>query len=121
MSKDKFSWVQTHKELTEFLSTRKNSQQEIIQILRSVGIGPLNDKAESGNTYIDLEEIDPFTFFCYIYKYGSKRRLRYLQKIAEHLNLTIPSGESGIPSAQAQKVWLFPYKYNRKKDSIVRK
>jgi predicted RNA-binding protein with PUA-like domain len=120
MNKEEFSWVQTHKELTGFLSSKENSQLELIQLLRSVGIGPLNDKSESGNHDIDLEEIDPFTFFCYIYKYGSKRRLTYLQKIAEKLNLTIPKGESGIPSAQAQKVWLFPYKYERTNNEIAR-
>jgi len=120
MNRDEFSWVQTHKELTEFLRSKKNSQPELIQLLKSVGIGPLNDKAEIGNHDIDLEEIDPFTFFCYIYKYGPKKRLGFLQKIAEKLNLTIPKGESGIPSAQAQKVWLFPYKYARNNNEINR-
>lgn len=120
MNRDEFSWVQTHKELTDFLSSKENSQLELIQLLRSVGIGPLIDKAEIGKHDIDLEEIDPFTFFCYIYKYGSKRRLGYLQKIAENLNLTIPKGESGIPSAQAQKVWLFPYKYERTNNEVGR-
>lgn len=120
MNKNDFSWVQTHKELTNFLSSKENAQLELIQLLRSVGIGPLNDKAISGNHDIDLEEIDPFTFFCYIYKYGSEKRLFYLQKIAEKLNLTIPKGESGIPSAQAQKVWLFPYKYERNNNEVSR-
>jgi 5-methylcytosine-specific restriction enzyme B len=120
MNKDEFSWVQTHKELTEFLSSKENSQLELIQLLRSVGIGPLNDKAESGNHDIDLEELDPFTFFCYVYKYGTKKRLSYLQKIAEVLNLTIPKGESGVPSAQAQQVWLFPYKYERTNNEVGR-
>ncbi len=120
MIKDEFSWVNTHKELTQFLSLKESYQNELIELLKSVGIGPLNDKAENGNHDIDLEEIDPFTFFCYIYKYGPKRRLGYLQKIAEALNLTIPKGDSGIPSAQAQKVWLFPYKFDRKDNEVKR-
>ena len=120
MIKEKFSWVETHKQLTEFLKTKENSQNELIQILKSVGIGPLNDKTGDGEHDIELNEIDPFTFFCYIYKYGTKRRLGYLQKIAETLNLKIPQGESGIPSAQAQKVWLFPYEYERKNDEVKR-
>src|SRR5690554_110101 len=120
MIKDDYSWVETHKELTEYLSTKENTQNELIQILRSVGIGPLNDKAEGGKHDIDLDEIDPFTFFCYIYKYGPEKRLDYLQKIAEHLNLSIPTGESGIPSAQAQKVWLFPYKFDRNNNEVDR-
>ena len=120
MIKEEFSWVQTHKQLTEFLKTKENSQNELIQLLKSVGIGPLNDKTGDGEHDIELNEIDPFTFFCYIYKYGTKRRLGYLQEIAETLNITIPQGESGIPSAQAQKVWLFPYEYERKNNEVKR-
>jgi len=120
MIKEEFSWVETHKQLTEFLKRKENSQNELIQILKTVGIGPLNDKSADGEHDTELKEIDPFTFFCYIYKYGPKRRLGYLQKIAETLNITIPKGESGIPSAQAQKVWLFPYEYERKNNEVKR-
>jgi 5-methylcytosine-specific restriction endonuclease McrBC GTP-binding regulatory subunit McrB len=120
MIKDEFSWVETHKQLTEFLKTKENSQNELIQLLKSVGISPFNDKSGEGDHDTELKEIDPFTFFCYIYKYGSKRRLGYLQKIAEILNITLPKGESGIPSAQAQKVWLFPYEYERKNNEVKR-
>lgn len=120
MIKEEFSWVQTHKELTEFLRTKENSQNELIQLLKKVGIGPFNDKTGEGEHDTELREIDPFTFFCYIYKYGTRRRLVYLQKIAETLKIAIPNGESGIPSAQAQKVWLFPYEYNRKNNEVKR-
>lgn len=120
MIKDEFSWIETHKQLTEFLSTKENSQNELIQLLNLVGISPLNDKTGNGEHDIILREIDPFTFFCYIYKYGPKRRLEYLQKIAETLDISIPQGEYGIPSAQAQKVWLFPYEYLRKNNEVKR-
>lgn len=120
MKDENFSWVHTHKKITQYLSTKENSQKELIELLKSIGIGPFNDKAGEGEHDIELEEIDPFTFYCYIYKYGSKRRLKYLQAIAAKLNIEQPSGESGIPSAQAQKVWLFPYKYKRKNNEISR-
>lgn len=120
MTDDKFSWVETHKQLTKYLSTKENSQSELIELLKSVGIRPFNDKGNEGDHDIELAEIDPFTFFCYIYKYGSEKRLQYLQSIAKILGLNIPSGESGIPSAQAQKVWLFPYKYSRKNNEVSR-
>lgn len=121
MAKDdkKFSWVQTHKELVRYLLDRENNQKELIEILRKVGITPLNDEAIKGEK-TDLTEIDPFTFFCYIYKYGQEKRLGYLQAIAQYLNLTIPKGEAGIPSANAQSVWLFPYKYSRTNNEITR-
>lgn len=120
MKVEKFSWVETHQKITQYLSTEENSQQNLIDLLKSVGIGPFNDKAGSEKHDIELDEIDPFTFFCYIYKYGTKRRLKYLQDIATNLNIEKPSGESGIPSAQAQKVWLFPYKYERNNNEVSR-
>ena len=118
MNENKFTWVETHKELTLFLSTKENSQKELIDILKSVGISPFNDKAKLGDHDVELDEIDPFTFFCYIYKYGPERRLKYLQKIAENLKISIPNDDLGIPSANAQRVWLFPYKYERVNNEI---
>ena len=87
MKDGKFSWVETHQKITQYISTKENSQQDLIDLLKSVGIGPFNDKAGSGEHDIELDEIDPFTFYCYIYKYGTKRRLKYLQDIATNLNI----------------------------------
>ncbi|MBL0340932.1 MAG: hypothetical protein IPP71_08390 [Bacteroidetes bacterium] len=120
MPDDKFSWVETHKQITQFLYSKENSQKELIKILKSVGISPFNDKTVAEGHDIELDEIDPFTFFCYIYKYGPEKRLKYLQEIAKKLNVSIPSGEAGIPSAQAQKVWLFPYKYLRQNNEVAK-
>lgn len=114
-----FTWVPTHKELTKYLLTKEHYQEDIIKILDAVGIDPLNDQEPKGQT-IKLQEIEPFTFFCYIYKYGDARRLQNIQNIAKELNLTIPTDERGVPSAYAQKVWLFPYKYNRVNNEIKR-
>ncbi len=116
---EKYSWVETHKEITQYLRTKENSQKELIELLKSVGIGPFNDKDGSDNHNTELEEIDPFTFYCYIYKY-SKTRLEKLQDIAKKLNIKIPTDDSGIPSAQPQKVWLFPYKNIRVNNEIDR-
>jgi 5-methylcytosine-specific restriction enzyme B len=121
MTDNKFSWVDTHNQITQYLSTKENSQLELIELLESVGIDPFNDKSIEQNEYdIRLDEIDPFTFFCYIYKYGDKKRLEKLQEIAAKLGIEKPLGESGIPSAQAQKVWLFPYKFLRVNNEISR-
>ncbi len=120
MVKDEFSWVNTHKELTKYLSAKENSQTELIRLLKSVGIGPFNDRSKEGGHNTELDEIDPFTFFCYIYKYGAKKRLDFLQKIAKKLDLTIPKGKSGVPTSQAQKVWLFPEQYKRTNNEVKR-
>ena len=120
MAKQEFSWVNTHKELVKYLKTKEHSQIELIKLLKSVGISPFNDKSEPDGVNIELEEIDPFTFFCYIYKYGNQKSMKYLQAIANKLKITVPSDREGIPSAQAQKVWLFPYKYARNNNEIPR-
>lgn len=117
---EKYSWVDTHKELTKYLSTKENSQQELIDLLKSADISPFNDKSKEGDYDVELNEIDPFTFFCYIHKYGDKRRLNYLQQIAEKLNIKKPLGVEGIPTSQPQKVWMFPSQYLRTNNEVAR-
>lgn len=115
-----FSWVNTHKGIVQYLSDKENSQQELIDLLKSLGITGFNDRTKSGKHDIELREIDPFTFFGYIHKYGDKRRLEYLQQIAEKLNIESPLGVDGIPTAQAQRVWLFPPEYLRVNNEVSR-
>ncbi|MBL0264055.1 MAG: hypothetical protein IPQ05_09290 [Leptospiraceae bacterium] len=116
----RFSWVATHKELVQFLATKQNNQKELIDLLKKVGITNFNDKDANGKE-IDLIEIDPFTFFSYIYKFGSEKRLSILQKIAKELKLkNYPTDESGIPSTNPQRVWLFPYKIKRNNQEVSR-
>jgi 5-methylcytosine-specific restriction protein B len=116
----KFSWVETHKELVQFLSKNKEHQQILIGLLKKVGVTGFSDKDENGES-IELDEIDPFTFFCYIYKYGPDKRLKILQRIANEIQVkNKPTDELGIPSAQAQQVWLFPHKAERIHSEISR-
>ncbi|HMQ69661.1 MAG TPA: hypothetical protein PKA90_13710 [Ignavibacteria bacterium] len=116
MSETKFTWIQTHKDINNYLSTRENNQKELIDLLKSVGIIGFNDKDLDGKK-IDLEEIDPFSFYGYIYKYGVEKKLEYLQKIAEKISAYMPTDVWGIPSAQ---IWLFPYKAKRVNNEIQR-
>jgi 5-methylcytosine-specific restriction protein B len=115
-----FTWVATHKQLTQYLSTKEHQQDELISLLKSVGIGPFKDKTTDGDHDSELTEIDPFTFFCYIYKYGPKKCLSYLQNIANKTNVQIPSDVDGVPTAQPQQVWLFPYKFIRTNNEVGR-
>jgi hypothetical protein len=114
-----FTWVKTHLELAKYLRNFNNKQIELIDLLKSAGVTGFSDK-DLNNKNIDLQEIDPFTFFCYIYKYGDQRRLEILQSIATLLHLHHPDDERGIPSSNAQKVWLFPYKEARTNNEIER-
>ena len=117
---EKFTWVETHKQLVEYLKNKEDSQLELIELLKSVGITSFKDKDGTGNPDVELDEIDPFTFFCYIYKYSPQKRLKLLQKIAKKLNLSIPKDEKGLPSTSPLKVWLFPYKKDRVNNEVKR-
>ncbi len=115
-----FTWVPTHKAIAEKLLSYENRQQELIDILRNTGETILNDLDADGKR-ISMEEIDPFTFFCYIYKYGPVKRLQRLRQVAEAFNIKpLPEDEHGIPSANAQSVWLFPYKKERHNNEVSR-
>ena len=64
----KFTWVQTHKDIVQYLKNMKDRQPELISELEKAGVEGFNDQDSIGQT-IKLEEIDPFSFFFYIYKY----------------------------------------------------
>lgn len=115
-----YTWVPTHKALAQKLLDYEHRQDELIQILRNAGENILNDK-DKDDKIIELDEIDPFTFFCYIYKYGPEKQLERLKHIAKHFDIKpLPDDQNGNPSANAQKVWLFPYKKDRVNNEVRR-
>ena len=117
MTTEKFTWVKTHKELVEIISKKRNQQEKLIDGLRKVGIAGLHDEDKKGKRF-DLKEIDPFSFFCFIYKYGPQKRILLLQEIAKLFKVSIPTDELGVPSVNAQKVCLFPFKSTRTNNEI---
>jgi len=115
-----FTWVPVHQKIANWLKDYRNRQPELIAILKDIGVTGFNDE-NSSNEPIELTEIDPFTFFCYLYKYGSEKRLLLLQALSKKLNIEpIPTNDHGIPSANAQKVCLFPFKKDRNNNEIGR-
>ena len=113
MSKNKYSWVETHKEIAEKLLGYRNRQKELINILKESGATVFSDKDESGET-VELSEIDPFTFFRYINKYGDERRLEILKSVAKKLDVdVIPHDTLGLPTSNPTSVWLFKWKKDR--------
>jgi 5-methylcytosine-specific restriction enzyme B len=115
-----YTWVLTHKALAEKLLEHEHRQPELIQILKSTGETVLKD-IDNFDHEIELKEIDPITFFCYIYKYGPEKRLNLLKQVALAFDIhPLPDNQSGIPSANAQKVWLFPWKKERNNNEIKR-
>nr|MBP7206026.1 EVE domain-containing protein [Candidatus Cloacimonadota bacterium] len=115
----KFTWVQTHKEIVQYLKNMKDRQPELISELEKAGVDNFTDRDASGMTF-KLNEMEPFTFFFYIYKYGDHKRLQVLQNLAQSLRFTIPSDADGVPSANAISVRIFPQKDIRTHDEVNR-
>ncbi len=116
----RFTWVPFFQEISRKLLDFEDRQEELIAVLQNVGISEgFNDKDQAGSN-ITLSEIDPFTFFGYFNKYGWTRRREYLANLREIWNLktATPEDDSGIPTAQAQVLWLFAYKGRRNADTI---
>lgn len=115
-----FSWVSTHKAIAQKLTTYENRQPELIELLKYCGETILNDIDVDGSE-IHLKEIDPFTFFFYLYKYGTAKRIERLRCVAQNLDISpLPDDTDGLPSANAQKVRLFPNKKDRNDSEIAR-
>jgi len=100
----KFTWVQTQKELVQYLLTMKDSQPELIGELVKAGVDGLESKDENGRM-ITLGAIDPFTLFFSIYKYGDDRCIDILQKLSESIGLSAPNDVYGIPHTDPRAVW----------------
>jgi len=115
-----FSWVPTHKAIANKLFDYETKQEELVRIIKNAGIKGIVDK-DVGDTKVPLSEMDPFTFFCFIYKHGVAKQLEFLRKISEHFGVQpLPEGQNGIPSAQGLSVKLFPHKKDRNNNEIRR-
>jgi len=115
----RFTWVQTHKEIVQYLKNMKDRQTELIAQLERAGVGNFTDRDASGETF-KLNEMEPFTFFFYIYKYGATKSLLVLQNLARSLGLSVPIDADGVPSANAISVRIFPQKDIRTHDEVNR-
>lgn len=118
--KKEYTWVDTYKEIAKWICDYEHNQKELIRILKSIGINRFVDYEMDGSS-IELEEIDPFTFFSYLNKFkNDSNRLKYLQALHKELNLKsqLPMDVKGIPTSHPMKVWLFPYKRDRNPTDI---
>ena len=117
---DKFTWINTYKEISNWLLTKKNKQQYLIEILKKIGVEGFKDVNEDKEEF-QLNEIDPFSFFSYLNKYKlDSKRIEILQNIHSELKFKceVPKDVLGIPTSHPLKVRLFPYKYARKNNEI---
>ncbi len=68
--KDRFTWIPMYKELSDWLEKNQCEQEDLINILKGIGITGFKDRAEGGK-YEDLTELDPFSFLSYLNKFHS--------------------------------------------------
>ena len=116
-----FTWVPFYREMCPQLL--QYSPAELISLIKQVRatenqVG-VNDRDADGNV-MELADMDPYTFLSFINKTGDTKRLAALTRLRDIMNLTTPAPVDvhGLPTAQAQSVWMFGYAYIRKPDDI---
>jgi len=121
METKKFEWVPFFKELAIQLLNFETKQLELVDILKKIGIEKgLNDQDPEG-VIIPMNEIDPFTFFSLITKYGSdSKKIELFRKLKEFIKIDIevPESYAGVPISNAQSAWFFRYKFDRLENDI---
>lgn len=116
--KERFTWIPLYKELSDWLEGNQCEQDDLINILKDIGITGFKDRIEGGK-YEELTEIDPFSFLSYLNKFHSDAtRVDLLRKLWQKLQLQCqePEDVSGIPTTHPMKVHLFPFKSERRND-----
>ncbi|MDD3601998.1 MAG: hypothetical protein PHZ17_01625 [Sulfurovum sp.] len=103
----------------------KNDRSKLIGFLKELQasglqVTPLNDQYPKGNT-IELEDIDPFTFFG-VFNRGiaDDNRIKILKRLKEFFDISeeIPESFDGVPVLNNQKSWFFAYKYDKLENDI---
>jgi 5-methylcytosine-specific restriction protein B len=103
----------------------EQNQDELLKLIKEMRAKDfkmilLNDK-DSNNQRVDLQEVDPFTFFSNFnrkVKDGNRRDILEYIKGHWQLKAEIPSDFNGIPIADNRQAWFFPYAKDRAKDDI---
>ncbi|WP_289283438.1 AAA family ATPase [Methylophaga sp. UBA5088] len=116
----KFTWIPAFSALSEWLETQQDHQSNLIDTLESVGVKNGLIDRDNSEQESRLSEMDPFTFFAMLMKQGEEKRLIIFQSLIKELNLdaVAPEDFDGVPSAQALRAWLFPYKRTRTPDMV---
>ncbi|EXT35839.1 hypothetical protein J809_3437 [Acinetobacter sp. 25977_6] len=138
---EKFTWIKTFEQISEWLLNFENRQSYLIEILEKIGIeGGLLDyeleekylevknekdkekkKVLSVQNTVKLKEIDPFTFISLILKNSKFEKLiKLLSNLKELIpELYIPLDFKGVPTPNPQGSWFFAYKFDRKPHDIA--
>jgi 5-methylcytosine-specific restriction protein B len=110
-----FTWVPVFEELASKLLSLRNDQLGIIQRLINSGITVGFNDIDRNEQTIQLREIDPFTVFASITKFGIEKVLEIMPSIIKNFDLksSVPKDAVGIPKTFPQNVWYFSYEKDR--------
>ena len=113
-SEGDYSWVPVFNAIAEKVADYEHNQEQLVRWLEEAGVG-IGLKDLIGGERKRLDEIDPFSFLGLIMKYGPEKSIEILENLISLMGLGVdaPTSFSGVPSAQAQNVWLFDYKEKR--------
>jgi len=122
---EKYSWIPIYEEIAIKLQDYEKKQPYLISLIKEMkdaGLKTISIEDKDETTHkIDLEEIDPFTFFANFNRSTTrenKYKILTFLKDKWDLKSGIPTEFTGIPTANNLKSWFFSYKYERKNDDI---
>ncbi len=124
---DQFTWIPLYSSIADKLAEWEERQDELLTFLkqlRSEGlkITPLMDKDEHGGS-IDIQEIDPFTFFgVFNRQITDTNRAEIIKRVKSLFGAEgdIPTDFAGVPVLHNQRSWFISYQANRKPDDVAR-
>ena len=120
-----FTWIPLYRAISRKVLEFENRQGELLALLRDfkergLAMYELKDQLADG-TPIELQAIDPFTFFaafCRQLKEDNRRAILGAIKDAWNLQAPLPSDFSGMPSISPQNAWFFGYSPRRKPGDV---
>lgn len=120
-----FTWIPIHEETAKRLLEFKDRSHELAALVvrmheKGLKALPANDKDKGGNT-VPLADIDPFTFlagFNRAVRDDNRKALWQFLKDEWKLASPVPADFDGLPVANLQNSWMFPYEKDRKPDHL---
>ena len=120
-----FTWIPIHEETAKRLLYFRNRSRELAALVvrmheKGLKALPANDKDKDGNT-VPLGDIDPFTFlagFNRAVRDDNRKALWHFLKDEWNLASPVPEDFDGLPVANLQNSWMFPYEKDRKPDHL---
>lgn len=112
-----YSWMPAYKQIVAKLPQYRNHQADLVQVLRDIGVNVNNDEDHPGHS-VPLTEIDPFTFLFFLGKHRNEwNKVKVLRNLCKHWDIDCKVYDvCGIPTANAQRLWMFSFKYSRKNE-----